>query len=252
MKNEIRKMKYLILLILFPAILFAQQDFPDAEIILERVDDNMTSETKIIESEMVIHGRRNSRTITSKGYSEGKDKSFTEYLSPAREKGTKMLKLEDRLWIYSPSTDRTIQLSGHMLRQSVLGSDLSYEDMMEDRKLTEVYDAKVIGQDTIDGRLTWILDLQAKVDDATYESRKIWIDTERYVPLKEELFAKSGQLLKKTTLSDVEKIENRWFPKKINYKDMLKDGKGTDFIIVDIQFDQEIPDYIFSKASLKK
>jgi outer membrane lipoprotein-sorting protein len=252
MKNEKCKMKYLILLILFPAILFAQQDFPDAEIIIEKVDDNMISETKIVESEMVIHGRRNSRTITSKGYSEGKDKSFTEYLSPARDKGTKMLKLEDRLWIYSPSTDRTIQLSGHMLRQSVLGSDLSYEDMMEDRKLTEMYDAKVVGQDTINERPTWVLALQARVDDATYESRKIWIDMERYVPLKEELFAKSGQLLKKTVLSDVEQIENRWFPKKINYKDMLKDGKGTDFIIVDIQFDEEIPEYIFSKASLKK
>ena len=29
-------------------------------------------------------------------------------------------------------------------------------------------------------------------------------------------------------------------------------GKGTDFIIVEIEFDPEIPAYIFSKASLKK
>ncbi len=101
------------------------------------------SKTQILESEMVIHGRRNGRTVSSKGYTEGTAKSFTEYLSPEREKGTKMLKLDDKLWIYSPSSDRTIQLSGHMLRQSVMGSDLSYEDMMEDRKLTEMYNAKV-------------------------------------------------------------------------------------------------------------
>jgi len=245
-------MKQIISIIFMSVILLFQGTTPDAELILQKVDDNMTSETKIIESEMVIHGRRNSRTVVSKGYSEGVDKSFTEYLSPAREKGTKMLKLEDRLWIYSPSTDRTIQLSGHMLRQSVMGSDLSYEDMMEDRKLVEVYNAEVVGEDTIDGRETWVLFLQAKVNDATYESRKIWIDTERYVPLKEELFAKSGQLLKMTVLSNVEQIDGRWFPKNINYKDMLKDGKGTDFIITDIQFDVEIPEYIFSKASLKK
>ena len=54
-----------------------------------------------------------------------------------------MLKLDKRLWIYSPSTDRTIQLSGHLLRQSVMGSDLSYEDMMEERKLSEVYTAEI-------------------------------------------------------------------------------------------------------------
>jgi hypothetical protein len=115
--------------------------------ILERIDQNMSSENRVFESSMTIHGKRSSRTITSKTWSVGDEKSFTEYLSPAREQGTKMLKLEDQLWIYSPSTDRTIQISGHMLRQSVMGSDLSYEDMMDDRKLTETYDAEVIGNE---------------------------------------------------------------------------------------------------------
>ncbi|MDP3442037.1 MAG: outer membrane lipoprotein-sorting protein [Ignavibacteria bacterium] len=244
--------KILGLLLLIPIFAFSQQKSPDALFILKQVDKNMSSKTQIMESEMVIYGRRNDRIVVSKGYAEGNDKSFTEYLSPEREKGTKMLKLEDRLWIYSPSTDRTIQLSGHMLRQSVMGSDLSYEDMMEDRKLEEMYNAIVIGEETIDGRKTWVLELTAKVDDVAYEKRKTWIDQERYVPLQEELFAKSGQLLKKTVLTDVVKVDNRWFPRKINYKDMLKDGKGTDFIITDIKFDEVIPEYIFSKAALKK
>lgn len=245
-------MKALLFLLMIPGMLLAQPNFPNAELVLQKVDNNMTSKTKVIESQMIIHGRRNDRTVTSKGYSEGNNKSFTEYLSPEREKGTKMLKLEDRLWIYSPSTDRTIQLSGHMLRQSVMGSDLSYEDMMETRKLTEMYNSRIIGEEIIDSRKTWELELIAKVDNATYEKRQIWIDQERFIPLKEELFAKSGQLLKKTVLSDVVKIGNRWYPKKINFKDMLKDGVGTDFIITDIQFDAKIPDYMFIKASLKK
>ena len=163
-----------------------------------------------------------------------------------------MLKLENQLWIYSPSTDRTIQISGHMLRQSVMGSDLSYEDMMEDRKLTDVYAAKLIGKEKIDGRVCYILELTAKVSDIAYHTRKVWIDTERYVPVKEDLFAKSGQLLKRTTLSDFKQIQGRWFPMRIVYKDMLKQGDGTEFVIESIQFDTDIPEYIFSKASLKK
>jgi hypothetical protein len=39
---------------------------------------------------------------------------------------------------------------------------------------------------------------------------------------------------------------------KINYKDMLKDGKGTDFVIIDISFDTYIPKDYFSKNMLKK
>jgi outer membrane lipoprotein-sorting protein len=244
-------MKYLIVL-LFALLSITQINAQDATAILNKVDDNINSKTSITKSDMIIYGRRNQRTVTSVGYTEGNNRSFSEYLAPARERGTKMLKLEDNLWIYSPSTDRTIQLSGHMLKQSLMGSDLSYEDMMENRKLTEMYDAKVIGEETIDERKTWVLQLNAKVDDASYDSRKVWIDIERYVPLREELFAKSGQLLKRTELKDVKRIDGRWYPTKMNYKDMLKDGKGTDFVVLEIEFDVEIPAYIFSKAALKR
>src|SRR5690554_491143 len=226
---------------------------PTADQILERVDRNLSSDNRVFESTMTIHGARSSRTLTSRTYAVGEKRSFTEYLSPPREEGTKMLKLEEQLWIYSPSTDRTIQISGHMLRQSVMGSDLSYEDMMDDRKLTETYNAEVVGTEEIGGRGCWILQLTGKVDDLAYASRRLWVDTERYVPLKEELFARSGKLLKRSEMSDVEQIEGRWFPRTVFYKDMLKQGsEGTGFRITDIRFDTDIPEYLFSKAALKQ
>jgi outer membrane lipoprotein-sorting protein len=224
----------------------------DAAAILKNVEKNMSSDNRIFESTMIVHGTRTSRTITSKTWAEGNMKSFTEYLTPAREQGTKMLKLENQLWIYSPSTDRVIQISGHMLRQSVMGSDLSYEDMMDDRKLTEIYSATTAGEEEIDGRRTWVLDLTATASDVAYQKVKMWVDAERFVPLREDLFAKSGQLLKRTAFSDVKQIGGRWFPSKIVYKDMLRSGDGTEFIITSVKFDQPIPDYIFTKASLKQ
>jgi outer membrane lipoprotein-sorting protein len=228
----------------------AQQ--PNAKTILDKVDANMSSENRVFTSKMIIHGRRSSRTIESKSWSVGEEKSFTEYLSPVREKGTKMLKLEKQLWIYTPSTDRTIQIAGHMLRQSVMGSDLSYEDMLEDATLQENYSATVIGEEFIADRKCYVLDLVAKKAEIAYQKRKLWVDTERYVPLKEELFAKSGKLLKKTELSDVVQVQGRWFPRKVVFRDMLKESSGTEFIIDKIEFNATIPDYIFTKSSLKK
>ncbi len=220
--------------------------------ILEHIDRNMSSDNQVIESSMTIHGKRNSRTMTSITYTIGSEKSYTEYLSPVREKGTKMLKLTDKLWIYSPSTDRTIQISGHMLRQSVMGSDMSYEDAMDDRKLNEVYDAKVIGEEEIDGQKVIVLELKAKVDDIAYAARKIWVHKEKYISLKEELYAKSGQLLKQLTVSEIKMFDGRWYPTKMLYKDMLKKGKGTEMSIISIKFNQDIPEYMFTKAVLKQ
>ena len=163
-----------------------------------------------------------------------------------------MLKLEDQLWIYSPSTDRIIQIAGHMLRQSVMGSDLSYEDLMEDSKLTDQYNARITGTETVDGHQCWVIELTAFVTEIAYYGKKLWVDQKRNIPLREEMYAKSGTLLKRTELSDIQRINERWYPKKIVFRDMLKDGEGTEFIIEDIEFNVPIEDYIFSKASLKK
>lgn len=235
--------------LIFAALIVSAQT---TKSIIDKVDKNMSSKNRIVEASMTINGRRSSRTLTSKSWSEGNSKSFTEYLSPAAEKGTKMLKLNGQLWIYTPSTDRTIQISGNMLKQSVMGSDLSYEDMMDDRKLQDQYTEKLVGRETVDGRGVYVVQLTAKVNDVAYYSQKMWIDSIRYVPLKQELYAKSGQLLKKVEFKDVRNVQGRWFPFTTVYKDMLKEGKGTEFTITNIKFDQSIPEYIFSKASLKK
>jgi len=224
---------------------------PSGEEILRRVDANIGSDNKISTGEMIIHGRRGSRSIKSKSWIYGEEKSFTEYLAPAREAGTKMLKLEDQLWTYIPSIDRTIKISGHMMRQSVMGSDLSYEDMMEDPELLNLYEANVIEEETFLDRPCWVLELTAKVEDISYHSRKIWVDKERYVSLKEERFARSGKLLKIFEVKEIRRIQNRWVPVHMVFKDALKSGKGTEFFIESIEFNADIPKALFTKASLR-
>jgi negative regulator of sigma E activity len=96
------------------------------------------------------------------------------------------------------------------------------------------------------------LELTAKKDDISYYSRKIWVDTERLLPLREERFAKSGKLLKKTEILEVFKQDGRWYPKHMIFKDMLSRGKGTEYFIESIDFDVDIPEYKFTKAALRR
>lgn len=235
---------------LFTIFLAAQSEISPLEII-EKIDANMVSENRIVESKMIVYGNRRDRTVESKSYSRGSTDSYTEYTAPSREKGTKMLKLEDQLWMFSPQSERTIKISGHLLKQSVMGSDLSYEDMMEQRELVDIYDVKLVGNEVIDGRDCYVLELNAIVEDVTYVKRKMWVDSERFVPLKEDLFAKSGTLLKQVTLSNVQQIQGRWYPMKINYRDVLRAGKGTDYEIVSLKLNVDIPEYLFTKSVLR-
>ena len=221
--------------------------------IVSTMDKNLNSKNRVLTSEMIIHGRRKSRTIKSKSWSIGTEKSFTENLSPAREAGTKMLKLEDKLWTYSPQTDRIIQISGHMLRQSVNGSDMSYKDMMETRSISEIYNLTLEESVFIDNREHWVIYMEAKVKGLSYPKRRAWIDKEYFLPIKEELYAKSGKLLKTTSMSNIKKAQGRWFPFHYKFKDELKrNSRGTEWIINEIEFDNEISESRFSKALLRK
>ena len=233
--------------------LFAQADDMSVQDIIKAMDNNLNAKNRILTSKMIAHGRRSSRTIESKNWVVGIDKAFTEYLSPPREAGTKMLKDGDKLWTYSPQTDRVIQISGHMLRQSVMGSDMSYNDMMEDRPLVELYEATLEGSVKIDGRDHWIMLLETKVKGLSYPMRRAWIDKEYLLPMKEELYAKSGKLLKTSTMDGIKKVQGRWFPSRFIYKDELKrNSKGTEWLIDEITFDTDIPESRFSKALLRK
>ena len=234
-------------------ILLGQSDEVTVQDIIQAMDDNLNAKSRIMTSKMIVNGRRSSRTIESRNWVVGIDQAFTEYLSPPREAGTKMLKLYDKLWTYSPQTDRVIQISGHMLRQSVMGSDMSYNDMMEDRPLEELYKATLEGSVLIDGRDHWIMHLEAKVKGLSYSKRRAWIDKEYLLPMKEELYGKSGKLLKTSTMDGIKKVQGRWFPSRFIFKDELKrNSKGTEWRIDDIEFDAEIPKSRFSKAKLRK
>ena len=246
-------MKNILFLFFLFSFLFPQTDQMNADNIMKAMDENLNAESRIVTSKMVVRGRRSNRTIESKSWVVGTDLAFTEYLSPPREAGTKMLKLGEKLYTYSPQTDRVIQISGHMLRQSVMGSDMSYNDMMEDRPIEEIYDATIEGSAKVDGRDHWIMVLDAKVKGLSYPKRRSWVDKEYLLPKKEELYAKSGKLLKTASLEGIKKIDGRWFPSKFVYKDELKrNSKGTEWIIDNIQFNKKIPNSRFSKALLRK
>ena len=239
--------------IIFFSFLFSIEPDISVNDIIKKIDFNLNSKNRVMTSKMIVYGRRASRTIVSKSWVVGINKAFTEYISPSREAGTKMLKTDDRLYTYSPQTDRIIQISGHMLRQSVMGSDMSYNDILEDRPLNDIYTAILEGEDLINGRKCYIIYLEAIIEGLAYPKRRAWVDIEYFLPIKEELYAKSGKLLKSSSMDGVRKIQDRWFPTTFIFKDELKKGsQGTEWIVDEINFNIDIPDSRFLKSNLRK
>ena len=234
------------------------------EQIINRLDENMTFKTARTEARMVIHVEGEVREKGLITYERGRDTAFAEFTAPARDQGVKYLMIKDNMWMYLPEVDKIIKIAGHMLRQSMMGSDFSYEDALESSKLLEKYSVTLVSEEVVpltfrrEGKLVavprrcYVLDLTAKVKEVTYYRRMTWVDKELFVPVKEELFAMSGKKLKVMTVGDVQKFGARYYPMYYTISNLLRKDSMTEMFITKAAFDIRVPEETFTQRNLRK
>ena len=133
-----------------------------------------------------------------------------------------------------------------------MGSDFSYQDMMESDKLTELYTFALLEEDTFNDRPCYVLEaIAVPGQKVSYYRRVSWIDKERFIGLKEELYAESGRLLKTSEVEEIEQIDNRWLPVKMVMENKLRRDTYTRFIINKIELNPELDESMFSLQSLR-
>jgi Negative regulator of sigma E activity len=225
---------------------------PSVQEIIARVDANNYSQSTYRESRMEITIGNRKVTKTLRSWNEGGiEKSFAEFLDKRDQ--SRMLKLKDDLWIFSPTAESEVKLSGDMLDQGIGGSDFSYRDMLERFHLLDYYRASLLGTETLGDRPCFVVELLAKSGiEVSYYRRKVWVDQEKFIQLREEMYASSGKLLKVSTSEKVEQFSNRYYPTIVTMEDKLRQNSNTRMIIDKIQFDIAIPEGTFTRQHLTK
>jgi outer membrane lipoprotein-sorting protein len=249
------KVKVFVVLLVLAAVSFAWGQTPHAAELLRRVDDNEIYTTIEYEGDMIIDYQNKRFVKTMKAWGRENSDSFVEFTNP-EDRGTKYLKKGGRLYVYSPDTEEVMLISGHMLKESMMGSDMSYEDTIENEKLSARYDPVIGGSGTwpMNGasRDCWILDLTAKKRTESYPKQKLWIDKETGDCLHYELFALSGAKLKEYNLVKVEVFGGRRFPVELELRDLLRKNSKTTLVMRNVVMDKPIADSVFSQRNLER
>jgi len=217
------------------------------EQILKKAEDNVYAETMVYTGEFVINKGDRTFVKTFKGWSVGDEKAFVEFTN-REDFGVKYLKIEDELWIAEEGD--VIKISGHLLKRSIMGSDFSFEDMMESHKLSELYDVSILGEEKIRDEMCYILDLESDKEDAPYAKQKIWVVKKDFIPYKYEFYALSGRLMKSAEVLETRNIKGKNYPVKIKMIDELRKGSNTIFELKDLKLNVEIPEGTFSRQNL--
>ena len=222
-----------------------------AEEIIARVDKNEIYDSIRYDGEMEIHLSGKVYVKELYALAKGDDNSFMEFTN-SDDYGTKYMKKDGKLFVYSPDTEEIMPITGHMLKESIMGSDMSYEDTINNEGLLERYTPTIIGEDTVLGKKTWKVELKAKSKLEAYSKQILWVEQETFSTLKTEMFALSGVKLKTLENVEIEKIRGKYFPTVSKMVDLLRKDSKTIMRMKNVELDLNVPDSTFSFRNLER
>lgn len=232
-----------VLFIPFLAFSFTAKD------IIQKLEENQIFTTFKANGKMIISDRFGKRIKTFIVYGRGKKETLIEFTS-IDEQGQKILRTKDEIYLYYPDAEQIIRLQGAALRESVAGSDLSYEDLTGGKDFIKKYSIALQSEESIDGKKCYVLKLIANKRDISYPKQIIWVEKNTFAVRKAQYFSLSGKLIKEVNVKKIEKIKNHYIPTDYIFRDALKKDSKTEFFISDIKINLPLSDNIFSLEEL--
>lgn len=103
---------------------------PDAKLILKNAGDTIYPENYLIKIELEnIKPGRPMKIYQLEVYRKGSEKTLAVIKSPANERGQKILRVDDNLWMYFPNIHKSIRIGS---RDKILGTDFNQAEFFFD------------------------------------------------------------------------------------------------------------------------
>ncbi len=201
-------------------------------------------------------------TVTSKLQSNGVDSNLlVRFNSPPDIKGTAFLELEhldgdDDLWIYLPALKKSRRLVAANKKDSFVGSDFSYGDVLPPR--VDQYRHSLVRSEIIDGQDCYVIESlpanESILRDSGYNRKLFWIRKDNFHETKVDYYDVGGRLMKTQFVRNIKEVDPANFRWTASYREMVnhQTGHRTIFIAERYSTTTPIPDDLFTARSLER
>ena len=165
----------------------------------------------------------------------GKDaKAIAIILEPASERGIGMLiytyddtRKDNETWLYLSALGKVKRLvasnsDANSEPVSLFGSEFTSEDQ-ETGKLDD-YNFKLLDTVTFQGRKAFVIErtpTKARARKTRYARSVIWVDAQRYIMLKAEMYDKRGKEIRRIITGKVQRIKGVWLARSITIMNLV-------------------------------
>lgn len=197
----------------------------DPREIIGRMENNMLGDASYSEMSMEVVRPRYTREVSMRSWSLGQDYSLIYVTAPARDKGTAFLKRGNEIWNYQPNIDRTVKMPPSMMSQSWMGSDFTNDDLVNASSLVDDYTHALLGEEEIDGHLSWVIEMVPKPDNpVVYEKMIQYVSQEHYLPVRTENYDERNELVSTIHWREYREMGGRITPAIM---EIIPEGQGN-------------------------
>jgi len=152
---------YAALLIVISSFYLFSQDLTVSEII-GKYEDTMKHKTESIEARITTTDNFGTTHRTFQIYSRENGDTLI-IITDGPDKGQKILRLENSIFLFYPSAEEVIRLTGSALKENIAGTDFSYEDLSGSVSIETSYNVLYKGMEEINSQSCYVLELNAKM-----------------------------------------------------------------------------------------
>jgi outer membrane lipoprotein-sorting protein len=189
-------------------------------------------------------------------------KSIAIIVEPASERGIGMLSYtydasdkDNETWLYLSALGKVKRIASGSDDEeteptSMFGSEISTEDQ-ETGKLDD-YTYTILQRGTYKGRPVAVIEsvpTPQRLQHTRYGKVRTWLDTERFVSLKIQMFDKRGNAIKQVSVAQVEKINGIWLARSMTFKNLVSQ-RLTNMKIKAITFGLNIDEGFLTQRAL--
>ena len=187
---------------------------------------------------------------------EKRTNALVRFTGPSDLRDSALLMVErgtrSDMFMYLPELRKVRRISDRTVAGSMFGTDFTYEDFERFQGLTEDGETKRLPDGEVEGRATFVLEGRpARGDQSAYERVVSYVDQERCVPLRTELY-EQGNRLRKVMVAPSEMVSQHdtlWVPRLVLVRDVL-DETQTELVVEEIELDKKLPRKLFSEREL--
>ncbi len=229
-------------------VLLSAQNLP-INSILEKYENNMQNSTSIIKAQISTTDSFGTTTQSFEIYSRENGDTLI-VIADGPDKGQKILRLENSLFLFYPAAEEVIRLTGSALKENIAGTDFSYEDLSGDNSIANNYTTVLKGTETVDNRNCYVIELTAKKKMLAYQKQTLYIDMENFTAVKTIVYSASGKALREIISSNITETSGKYIAMNTVVTDLLKKNSRTTMKILTIKLNEDIPSKYFTREGL--